>query len=91
MNAEWFRPPSRFAGKASPASVADLGIHASEPFQHLMADHGITCSISRSGNVWDNAGMASFSSYLKTMRTMSKVRRTEDGAGAHVFDDVERF
>ena len=24
-------------------------------FQKLMADHGVTCSMSRSGNVWDNA------------------------------------
>lgn len=26
--------------------------YTSEQFQHLMADHGITCSMSRSGNVW---------------------------------------
>lgn len=25
----------------------------SEQFQRLMADHGITCSMSRSGNVWE--------------------------------------
>jgi hypothetical protein len=25
-----------------------------EQFQKLMADHGIVCSMSRSGNVWDN-------------------------------------
>jgi putative transposase len=31
-----------------------------------MADHGITCSMSRSGNVWDNAAMESFFSSLKT-------------------------
>jgi putative transposase len=27
--------------------------YTSEPFQRLMADHGITCSMSRSGNVWE--------------------------------------
>ena len=26
----------------------------SEQFQRLMADHGVICSMSRSGNVWDN-------------------------------------
>lgn len=33
--------------------------YASEPFQKLMADNGVTCSMSRSGNVWDNAAMES--------------------------------
>jgi Transposase and inactivated derivatives len=27
--------------------------YTSEPFQRLLADHGITCSMSRSGNVWE--------------------------------------
>jgi putative transposase len=31
----------------------------SEQFQRLMADHGIVCSMSRAGNVWDNAAMDS--------------------------------
>jgi len=31
-----------------------------------MADHGVVCSMSRSGNVWDNAAMESFFSSLKT-------------------------
>ena len=34
--------------------------YSSEPFQKLMADHGVTCSMSRSGNVWDHAAMESF-------------------------------
>jgi putative transposase len=34
--------------------------YASEQFQRLMADSGIVCSMSRSGNVWDNAAMESF-------------------------------
>ncbi len=47
--------------------------YTSEPFQRLMADHGITGSMSRSGNVWDNAAMESFFSPLKTERTARKV------------------
>jgi len=34
--------------------------YTSEQFQRLMTDHGITCSMSRSGNVWDNPAMESF-------------------------------
>jgi putative transposase len=29
--------------------------YTSEQFQRLMADNGVDCSMSRSGNVWDNA------------------------------------
>lgn len=65
--------------------------YTSEHFQRLMADHGITCSMSRSGNVWDNAAMESFFSSLKTERTMRKVYRTRDAARADVFDYIERF
>jgi len=55
-----------------------------------MADHGITCSMSRSGNVWDNAAMESFFSSLKTERTARKVYRTSDDARADVFDYIDR-
>ena len=58
--------------------------YTSEQFQRLMADHGITCSMSRSGNVWDNAAMESFFSSLKTERTARKVYRTRDDARADV-------
>jgi putative transposase len=56
-----------------------------------MADHGITCSMSRSGNVWDNAAMESFFSSLKTERTARKIYRTRDEAKADVFDYIKRF
>jgi putative transposase len=65
--------------------------YSSEQFQRLMADHGITCSMSRSGNVWDNAAMESFFSSLKTERCARKVYRTRDEARADVFDYIERF
>lgn len=65
--------------------------YTSEQFQRLMADHAITCSMSRSGNVWDNAAMESFFSSLKTERTARKVYRTRDDARADVFDYIERF
>jgi putative transposase len=63
----------------------------SEQFQRLMADNGVVCSMSRSGNVWDNAAMESFFSSLKTERTARKMYRTRDEAKADVFDYIERF
>lgn len=65
--------------------------HTSEQFQHLMADHGITCSMSRSGNVWDNAAMESFFSSLKKERTLRKFYKIRDHAKSDVFDYIERF
>lgn len=65
--------------------------YSSEQFQRLMADSGIVCSMSRSGNVWDNAAMESFFSSLKTERTARKNYRTRNEAKADVFDYIERF
>ena len=65
--------------------------YTSEQFQKLMADHGVICSMSRSGNVWDNAAMESFFSSLKTERTARKTYRTRDEAKADVFDYIECF
>jgi len=65
--------------------------YTSEQFQRLLADHGVVCSMSRSGNVWDNAAMESFFSSLKTERTARKTYRTREDAKADVFDYVERF
>lgn len=65
--------------------------YASEPFQRLLADHGITCSMSRSGNVWDNSAMESFFSSLKTERVNRRQYRSRQEARADVFDYIERF
>ena len=56
-----------------------------------MAEHGVTCSMSRSGNVWDNAAMESFFSSLKVERVARKIYRTRDQARADVFDYIEMF
>jgi putative transposase len=65
--------------------------YTSEQFQRLMADNGVICSMSRSGNVWDNAAMESFFSSLKTERTARKIYRSRDEARADVFDYIECF
>jgi putative transposase len=65
--------------------------YTSEQFQKLMADEGVSCSMTRSGNVSDNAAMESFFSSLKTERTARKVYRTRNQARADVFDYIECF
>ena len=65
--------------------------YSSVVFQRLLDSLGITCSLSRSGNVWDNAVMESFFSTLKTERTIRKTYMTRDAARADVFDYIERF
>ena len=57
----------------------------------LLVEHGVTCSMSRSGGCWDNAVMESFFSSLKTERTSRRNYQTRDGARADVFDYIERF
>ncbi len=65
--------------------------YTSEQFQRLLAELGVTCSMSRAGNVWDNSAMESFFSSLKTERLARKTFRTRDEIRAEVFDYVERF
>jgi putative transposase len=65
--------------------------YTSEQFQKLLGEHGITCSMSRSGDCWDNAAMESFFSTLKIERTNRTNYDTRDQARADVFDYIERF
>jgi putative transposase len=52
----------------------------------MRTDSGIICSMSRAGNVWDNAAMENVFSSLKTERTARKNCRTRNEAKADVFD-----
>jgi putative transposase len=71
---------------------SDQGRHyTGEQFQGLMADNGVTCSMSRLGNVWDSVAMESFFSSLKAERIASKTYRTRNHAKAEGFDYIERF
>ena len=65
--------------------------YTSEQFQRLLADNGITCSMSRAGNIWDNSAMESFFFSLKTKRTAREVYCSRDEARADAFDYIERF
>jgi putative transposase len=65
--------------------------YTSEDFQRLLKELGIVCSMSRSGNVWDNAVMESFVSAMKIELCNRKNYRSRDEARADVFDYIERF
>lgn len=87
LMAVWRRgmPPSALAH-------SDQGSqYTSEQFQRALEALGIVCSMSRSGNVWDNAVMESFFSTLKTERTARKQYATRNAARADVFDFMEHF
>ena len=49
--------------------------YTKEPFQQLMKDNSVTGSMSRSGNVWDNAATERFFSTLKIERVYNPTRR----------------
>lgn len=65
--------------------------YTSELAQRLLANQGLACSMSRSGNVWDNATMESFFPSLKAECTARTTSRTRDQAKADVFDYIEHF
>ena len=65
--------------------------YASEHYQGLLAGHGITCSMSRRANCWDNAPMESFFASLKKELTRGEVFATREEARASIFEYIEVF
>lgn len=65
--------------------------YTSELFRRQLRDLGVTCSMSRSGNVWDNSVMESVFSTLKTERANRRHYPTRNAARADVFDCIERW
>jgi putative transposase len=65
--------------------------YSSEAFHRQCAGLGTTCSMSRSGNVWDHAVMESFFSTLKIERCHRHRYTSRDEARADIFDYLERF
>ena len=71
---------------------SDRGVqYASEHYQRLLTKHGITCSMSRKGNCWDNAPMESFFATLKKELVHQTVFATRAEARASIFEYVETF
>ena len=65
--------------------------YASEHYQRLLARHGITCSMSRRADCWDNAPMESFFASLKKELVHGADFATRAEARAAVFEYIEAF
>lgn len=65
--------------------------YTSDPFQRMLADLGIKCSLSRRGECHDNAVMESFYGSMKTEKLYRETYRTRAEARAAVFDYIEGF
>lgn len=65
--------------------------YTSGEYQALLADHGITVSMSSTGNCYDNAPMESFFSLLKTERVHHERYQTRQEATISLFDYIECF
>ena len=63
--------------------------YASEDYQQVLAVRGITCSMSRRGNVYDNAAMESWFSTLKS--ELGERFETHASAKEKLFDYIEVF
>lgn len=71
---------------------SDRGVqYASEHYQRLLQRHGITCSMSRKGNCWDNAPMESFFATLKKELVHHEDYLTRVQARQSLFEYIEVF
>jgi transposase InsO family protein len=65
--------------------------YASASYQELLSKAGITCSMSRRGNCWDNAPMESFFATLKKELVYQTRYTTRAEARQSVFEYIEVF
>ena len=71
---------------------SDRGVqYACDDYQGLLAEHGITCSMSGKGDCWDNAVMESFWATLKTELVYQEPYASREQARASIFEYVEAF
>jgi putative transposase len=63
--------------------------YASDDYRRLLATHGLTCSMSRRANCYDNAAMESFFSTLKT--ELTDRFQTREAATPALFEYIEVF
>lgn len=71
---------------------SDRGVqYASDDYQHLLEQSGITCSMSGRGNCYDNAMMESFFATLKTELIHQQKYATREQAKQSIFEYVEVF
>ncbi|NJL16238.1 MAG: transposase [Nitrospira sp.] len=65
--------------------------YAATPYQQLLTTHGITASMSRTGNCWDNACVESFFGTLKRELVYHRQSATRNEATQDIFEYVEVF
>jgi putative transposase len=71
---------------------SDRGVqYACDDYQQLLRAHGITPSMSRTGNCYDNAMMESFFGTLKTELTHHETYSTREEARESLFEYIEVF
>jgi putative transposase len=71
---------------------SDPGVqYASDNYQSALRIAGITVSMSRKGNCWDNSVMERFFGSLKSERTNNTIYKTREEAKADVIDYIEMF
>ena len=65
--------------------------YASDHYQRLLGQRGITCSMSRRADCWDNAPVESFFASLKRELVHDEKYTTREQAKASIFEYVEAF
>jgi transposase InsO family protein len=71
---------------------SDRGVqYASDNYQSALRAAGITVSMSRKGNCWDNSVMERFFGSLKSERTDNTIYKTREEAKADIIDYIEMF
>jgi transposase InsO family protein len=83
----WRRKPARGLLHHSDRGVQ----YAARDYQRLLAGAGISCSMSRKGNCWDNACVESFFGTLKKELIHDRRYATREEAKQDVFEYIEVF
>jgi transposase InsO family protein len=65
--------------------------YASDHYRSLLRRHGITCSMSRTAQCWDNAPVESFFASLKRELVHDEHYTTREQARASIFEYIEAF
>lgn len=65
--------------------------YCSKDYRRCLQEHGITCSMSRAGDCWDNAVMESFFATLKKELIHRERYATRDDARRSIFEYIEVF
>ena len=65
--------------------------YAARAYRKMLDAHGITASMSRKGNCWDNAVAESFFATLKVELVYESIFRTRTQAKAAIFEYIEAF